>query len=270
MQALFRVLMLVLLITGLAFSAASVNAQQSGVQQLISQLLSGLNPQWAQVPGAPGVQYAPNANADLFRYGDRYYYQHEGNWYRGRDMAGPWQRVQDVPRSFRQIQTNYFRQPPEWAAFMPQLPTGLTPQWTPIPGAPGVQYAPNANADLFRYGQRYYYQHDGRWYQTNNFAGPWQRVQDVPRSFRRVEAPYFKQPPGWAKGNKTGWKGDSMPPGQRKKYDGDQHVYQGQVNNREGGQHMPPGQMKKQEGGQHGSPGQKDKHNGGQHGQKNK
>ncbi len=156
MKALFRVLLLVLFITGLALSATSVNAQQSGVQQLISQLLSGLNPQWAPIPGAPGVQYAPNANADLFRYDQRYYYQHDGNWYRGRDMGGPWERVQDVPQRFRQI-----------------------------------------------------------------------------------EAPYFRQPPGWAKGNKTGWKGDNLPPGQMKKYEGDQH-------------------------------GQKDKHDGGQHGQKNK
>jgi len=195
MKALFRVLMLVLFITGLAFSATSVNAQQSGVQQLISQLLSGLNPQWAPIPGAPGVQYAPNANADLFRYDQRYYYQHDGNWYRGRDMGGPWERVQDVPQRFRQI-----------------------------------------------------------------------------------EAPYFRQPPGWAKGNKTGWKGDNLPPGQRKKYEGDQHgqmnkheegqhAYQGQNYKHEQGQHMPPGQMKKYDGDQHG---QKDKHDGGQHGQKNK
>jgi hypothetical protein len=139
--------------------------------------------------------------------------------------------------------------------FIPQLPSGITLQWAPIPGAPGVQYAPNANADLFRYGQRYYYQHDGKWYRGRNMAGPWQRVQDVPRSFRRIEAPYFKQPPGWAKGNKTGWK-DNMPPGQRKKYDGDQHAYQGQMN--------------KHEGGQHAYQGQKNKHNGGHSGQKNK
>ena len=96
-----------------------------------------------------------------------------------------------------------------------------------------MHYAPNANTDLFRYGQRYYYQHDGKWYQGRNMAGPWQRVQDVPRSFRQIEAPYFKQPPGWAKGKKTGWGEASMPPGQMKK--------------QEGGQHMPPGQMKKQE-----------------------
>ena len=116
--------------------------------------------------------------------------------------------------------------------FSPPLPPGFTPQWTPIPGAPGVHYAPNANADLFRYGQRYYYQHDGNWYQGRNLGGPWQRIQNVPQSFYRVEAPYFRQPPGWAKGRKTGWgENGSMPPGQMKKHGG--------------GQHMPPGQMKK-------------------------
>jgi hypothetical protein len=94
-----------------------------------------------------------------------------------------------------------------------------------------VQYAPNANTDLFRYGKRYYYQHDGRWYQARNIAGPWQRVQNVPRNFRQIEAPYFKQPPGWAKGKKTGWGESSMPPGQMKKH--------------ENGQHVPPGQMNK-------------------------
>lgn len=267
MQALFRVLILVMLIAGLALSATSVGAQQSGVQQLIAQLLSGLNPQWAQIPSAPGVYYAPNANADLFRYDNRYYYQHEGNWYQGRDMAGPWQRVQDVPRSFRQVQTNYFKQPPPWAAFNPQLPPGFTPQWAQIPCAPGVQYAPNANADLFRYGQRYYYQHDGRWYQGRNMAGPWQRVQNVPQRFHQIEAPYFRQPPGWAKGNKTGWKGDNMPPGQRKKYDRDQQGYQGQKYQHGEGQHAYQGPKNKHDEGQHGK---KNKHDDGQHGQQNK
>ena len=184
MKALFRVLLLMLIITGLAFSATSVEAQQSGVQQLISQMLFGLNPQWVQIPGAPGVQYAPNANADLFRYENSYYYQHEGRWYRGRHINGPWQRVQDVPRRFHQI-----------------------------------------------------------------------------------EAPYFRQPPGWARGNKTGWKGDTMPPGQRKKYDRDQQVYRGQKD-KHGEEHAYQGQ--KHNGGQHAYQGPKNKHDEGQHGQKNK
>jgi hypothetical protein len=131
--------------------------------------------------------------------------------------------------------------------FSPPLPPEFTPQWAPIPGAPGVQHAPNANADLFRYGQRYYFQHDGKWYQARNIAGPWQRIQNVPRSFRRIEAPYFKQPPGWAKGKKTGWGGAPMPPGQMKKQDEGQHMPPGQMKKQDEGQHMPPGQMKKQD-----------------------
>ena len=150
---------------------------------------------------------------------------------------------------------------------IPQLLSGLNPQWAQIPGAPGVQYAPNANADLFRYGQSYYYQHDGNWYQGRNMAGPWHRVQDVPQSFRRIEAPYFQQPPGWAKGNKTGWKGDNMPPGQRKKYDGGQR---GQMNRHEGGQHDYQGPYIKHEGGQQAYQRQNNKQDGGQHGKKNK
>jgi hypothetical protein len=144
--------------------------------------------------------------------------------------------------------------------FIPQLLSGLVPQWASIPGAPGVQYAPNTNTDLFRYGQRYYYQQDGRWYQARNTAGPWKRVKDVPRSFRQIEAPYFKQPPGWAKGKKTGWGDASMPPGQMKKDEPGQHIPPGQMNKYEGSQHMPPGQMKKAEGGQHLPPGQMKKH----------
>ena len=99
-----------------------------------------------------------------------------------------------------------------WAGdqqFSPPLPPGITPQWVPIPGAPGVHYAPNTNTDLFRYGQKYYFQHDAKWYQGRNLAG-----QALDYGARR-----------------TGWGEESIPPGQMKKY--------------EEGQHMPPGQMKK-------------------------
>jgi hypothetical protein len=54
--------MLVVLITGLTLSAASVRAQQFSPP-----LPPGITPEWAPIPGAPGVHYAPNANTDLFR-----------------------------------------------------------------------------------------------------------------------------------------------------------------------------------------------------------
>jgi len=94
-----------------------------------------------------------------------------------------------------------------------------------------VHYAPNANTDLFRYGQRYYYQHDdGNGIRARTLQGPGKGSRCSPE-FSPDRGPYFKQPPGWAKGKKTGWGGTPMPPGQMKK--------------QEEGQHMPPGQMKK-------------------------
>jgi hypothetical protein len=122
---------------------------------------------------------------------------------------------------------------PAWAKkpLPPPLPVELAPQWSPVPGVQGVQYAPSQAHDLFQYGQGYYCLHQGQWYQTNTIQGPWAPTQNVPQAIYQIQAPYFKNPPGWAKGKKTGWGGAPMPPGQMKKY--------------EQGPHLPPGQMKK-------------------------
>ncbi len=112
------------------------------------------------------------------------------------------------------------------------VPPQVAPQWAPVPGAPGISYAPNLPSDLFRYGGNYYYQYQGSWYQGRAVNGPWAPCQQIPQPFYQVQAPYFNSPPGWAKGRKTGWGGAPMPPGQMKK--------------QEGGK-IPPGQMKKYE-----------------------
>ncbi len=114
---------------------------------------------------------------------------------------------------------------------LPPLPGQLAPQWAPVPGVQGVQYAPNLGLDFFRYGQGYYCYHQGLWYQTPTMQGPWVQTQNPPQAFYQIRAPYFKNPPGWSRGKKTGWGGAPMPPGQMKKY--------------EQGPHIPPGQMKK-------------------------
>ncbi len=91
------------------------------------------------------------------------------------------------------------------------------PQWAPIPQVPGVEYAPNIAQDLFRYLGRYYNYQGGAWYGGPSYTGPWTPVPEPPREFYNIQAPYFKVPPGWAKGKKTGWGGAPMPPGQMKK-----------------------------------------------------
>jgi hypothetical protein len=81
-----------------------------------------------------------------------------------------------------------------------------------------VQYAPNVRADLFCYGGTYYYLTNNLWFTAAAVSGPWQQVQAPPPVFYQVAPAYYKTPPGWAKGKKTGWKGAPMPPGQMKKY----------------------------------------------------
>lgn len=113
----------------------------------------------------------------------------------------------------------------------PPVPRFLSTQWAPIPQVQGAFYAPNLGADLFRYGGQYYYYQEGLWQIASALAGPWQVIQGPPPVFYNIGPTYFKNPPGWAQGKKTGWRGAPLPPGQMKKL--------------EKGGPMPPGQMKK-------------------------
>lgn len=109
------------------------------------------------------------------------------------------------------------------------LPPDLAPRWAPVPDAGGVYYAPNLGYDVFRYGSQFYYYNQGLWQIAQALAGPWQVIPNPPQEFFNIGPTYFKSPPGWAKGKKTGWGGAPLPPGQMKKME-------------RGG---PPGQMKK-------------------------
>jgi hypothetical protein len=120
-----------------------------------------------------------------------------------------------------------------WAQsqFVPPWAADLAPRWVPVPQVPGVDYVPDLGHDLFRYGNRFYSYHNGRWHRGDHLNGPWQAMKNPPRAFYTIAPAYFKSPPGWAKGKKTGWKGQTLPPGQMKKL--------------EHGGSLPPGQMKK-------------------------
>jgi hypothetical protein len=120
-----------------------------------------------------------------------------------------------------------------WAQsqFVPPWAPNLAPQWVPIPQVSGVSYVPDLGHDLFRYGNQVYFYQNGRWLLGDSLNGPWRAIPNPPQAFYNIGPTYFKSPPGWAKGKKTGWQGQPLPPGQMKKLD------------RNGS--LPPGQMKK-------------------------
>ena len=114
------------------------------------------------------------------------------------------------------------------------------PRWRAIPGAPGIQYAPDLNRDVFRYREECYFFDGSRWHRGRTYQGPWEQIAEPPPVFYQVEPQYFKRPPGWDRGRKTGWGPYDMPPGQAKKFYGT-----GPPGHFKKHKPMPPGHMKK-------------------------
>jgi hypothetical protein len=131
--------------------------------------------------------------------------------------------------------------------FVPPWGPDLAPRWAPVPQVPGVYYVPNFGHDLFRYGNRFYYYRDGLWHRGDHLNGPWKTMKNPPRPFYNIGPTYFKSPPGWAKGKKTGWRGETQPPGHMKKMGQGGGLPPGQMKKLEQGEPLPPGQMKKYE-----------------------
>jgi hypothetical protein len=77
-------------------------------------------------------------------------------------------------------------------ALPPTVPPGVTPDWTPVPGSPGVEYAPNLKVDLFRHGELYYYWVAGQWRIGDTPTGPWKRAPELPPAIRQLDPALFK------------------------------------------------------------------------------
>jgi hypothetical protein len=74
------------------------------------------------------------------------------------------------------------------------VPPDLKPQWTQVPGAPQVSWAPNLPTDVFRYRGKYYFFWENYFYRSSAPQGPWKAVMKVPEVFYKVDPAYFKTP----------------------------------------------------------------------------
>jgi hypothetical protein len=72
------------------------------------------------------------------------------------------------------------------------VPPGVKPQWTRVPGAPQVSWAPNLPTDVFRYDGKYYFFWENYFYRGSAPEGPWKSVKKVPEVFYQVDPAYFK------------------------------------------------------------------------------
>ncbi|MFA5111791.1 MAG: hypothetical protein WC443_10330 [Desulfobaccales bacterium] len=72
------------------------------------------------------------------------------------------------------------------------VPPDVKPQWTPIPGASQVSWAPNIPTDVFRYRGKYYFFWENYFYRGDQPEGPWKVVEKVPQVFYHIDPSYFK------------------------------------------------------------------------------
>ena len=55
------------------------------------------------------------------------------------------------------------------------IPAHVKPQWTSVPNAPGVSWAPNIPTDVFRHGTKYYFYWEGYLYRSGKPRAPGNR-----------------------------------------------------------------------------------------------
>ena len=85
------------------------------------------------------------------------------------------------------------------------------PRLVVVPEVRAVQYVPAASANLFFYSNQYWVFHNGGWYVSRGYNGPWVVVapQVVPRPVLLVPVQYYRVPPGhwkqWQRGHPPHW-----------------------------------------------------------------
>jgi hypothetical protein len=186
--------------------------------------------------GRSGVYYVRDADQDVYRYGNTWYLNYNGDWYRAGSYRGPWIFVgyQSVPRQVYSVPTTYRR---TWRDYRdrhyrhrgddrnrygdtrgssftlrigqryngPDLGFYDTPSLVRVPGR-GVYYVQDSDNDVYRYGNYWYLNYNGDWYRASGYRGPWifvgyrsvpSDVYSVPTQYRHRWSDYHDQHYDW-------------------------------------------------------------------------
>ena len=89
------------------------------------------------------------------------------------------------------------------------LQIGSPPPLVVVPGLP-VYHAPSVPDNYFVYGGNYYLYHQGMWFYSHYYNGPWISlvIHQVPQPVLSVPVRYYRQPPShWKHGGPPPWAG---------------------------------------------------------------
>jgi len=183
-------------------------------------------PTMIRVPGTY-VYYTQDADNDVYRYGNYWYMNYNGDWYRAGSFRGPWVFVsyRSVPREVYSVPTQYRRR---WSDYRdqhydtetssvdnrvyyrtetttpsislrigsryngPSISFSTEPDVVAVPGTRGVYYVQDSDTDIYRYGNNWYMNYNGDWYRAGSYNGPWIFVgyRSVPRDVYSVPSTY--------------------------------------------------------------------------------
>jgi hypothetical protein len=177
------------------------------------------------VRGRSGVYYVRDSNNDVYRYGNNWYLNYNGDWYRSSSYRGPWvfvgyrsvpQQIYTVPSQYRRTWRDYRDRHYTWRDNDrprygdsrgdtrgsitlrigdryrgPSLGFTVAPSLVRIPGR-GVYYVQDSDNDVYRYGNYWYLNYNGDWYRSDSYRGPWVFVgyRSVPSDVYSVPTQY--------------------------------------------------------------------------------
>src|SRR3989442_551878 len=181
-------------------------------------------PNVVTVPGRVGVYYVQDSDNDVYRYGNTWYMNYNGDWYRASSYNGPWvfvgyrsvpQTIYTVPTRYRRNWRDYRDAHYDWGrsdrygndyshandgSVTPRIGDRYRgpdlgynqPELVSVRGRSGVYYVRDSDRDVYRYGNTWYMNYNGDWYRASTHRGPWVFVgyRSVPRAVITVPSRY--------------------------------------------------------------------------------
>lgn len=172
-------------------------------------------PQMVPISGT-SLMYFSNTESDLFYHtgAKSYYLLSTGRWFGSPSLEGPWGAASDsLPEDFANIPSAHPKAhvlvsvggtaEADEAVILASIPQTATvdratttiavdyegePQFKPIPGTEGVQFAINTSYDVFIVEGAYYCCYQGVWFQAPAATGPWVVCDKVPGPIYTIPA----------------------------------------------------------------------------------
>ena len=238
-----KAVLCLLLIFSAAGSAVAINIGDIEIELGIGappQVEFARPPELVPIPGRY-VYFVPDINFDLFFYQRHWFRPYKKHWFRSDNYAGPWEHVReapapliDIPQDYRTIPPGYYRIPygelrNNWERWErekywdrrredrigigapPQVEFTRPPELVPIPGR-YVYFVPDMDSDLFFYQGRWFRPYKGSWFRSEQYAGPWEHVRevpspliDLPHDYRTIPPGYYRIPYGELRNNWERW-----------------------------------------------------------------